>query len=120
MVIRTGDSPEELEKHWKIVCEVLELFQKHSYFLKLKKCVFETTEITFLGYKIGNRVAKVEETRMDGLHNWPQTLTCVKDMQQVLGVLGYQQPFIQGFAELAKPLTHLTKKGVLFEWTNKC
>ena len=26
MVIRTGDSPEELEKHRKIVCEVLNLF----------------------------------------------------------------------------------------------
>ena len=120
MVIGTGDSPDELEKHRKIVCEVLDLFRKHSYFLKLKKCVFETQEITFLGYKIGHGVAKVESTKMDGLRNWPRTLTCVKDVQQVIGVLGYQRPFIQGFAELAKPLTYLTKKGVPFNWTPEC
>ena len=120
MVIGMGNTPEEVQKHRKIVCEVLDLFRKHSYFLKLKKCVFETMEITFLGYKIGNGVAKIEETKMDGLQNWPRTLTCVKDVQQVLGVLGYQRPFIQGFADLAKPLTNLTKKGVPFEWTDKC
>ena len=120
MVIGTGDSPEELKKHRKIVCEVLDLFRKHSYFLKLKKCVFEVQEITFLGYKIGHRVAKVESTKMDSLRNWPRTLTCVKDVRQVLGVLGYQRPFIQGFVELAKPLTHLTKKGIPFNWTQEC
>ena len=38
----------------------------------------------------------------------------------MLGVLGYQCPFIQGFVKLAKPLTHLTKKGVPFKWTTKC
>ena len=37
-----------------------------------------------------------------------------------MGILGYQRPFIQGFAELAKPLTHLTKKGVPFNWTQEC
>ena len=67
MVIGTGNTPEEVQKHRKIVCEVLDLFRKHSYFLKLKKCVFETMEITFLGYKIRNGVAKIEETKMDGL-----------------------------------------------------
>ena len=71
MVIGTGDSPEEIEKYRRIVCKVLDLFQKHSYFLKLKKCVFKTKEIMFLGYKIGNGVAKIEETKMDRLHNWP-------------------------------------------------
>ena len=90
MVIGTGDSPKEVVKHRTIVNEVLDLFRKHSYFLKLKKYVFKTKEITFLGYKIGHGVAKIEETKMDGLCNWPQTLTCVKDVQQVLGVLGYQ------------------------------
>ena len=71
MVIRTGDSPKEVKKHRKIMCEVLDLFRQHSYFLKLKKCVFETKEITFLRYKIGHGIAKVESTKMDGLQNWP-------------------------------------------------
>jgi hypothetical protein len=30
--------------------------------------------------------------------------------------LGYQRPFIQGYAQLAKHLTDLTQKGVVFKW----
>jgi RNase H-like domain found in reverse transcriptase len=35
-------------------------------------------------------------------------------------VFGYQQPFIRGFADIAKPLTELTKKDVPFTWTPRC
>ena len=33
-----------------------------------------------------------------------------KDVQIVLGILGYQRPQIRGFAKIAKPLVELTKK----------
>jgi RNase H-like domain found in reverse transcriptase len=37
-----------------------------------------------------------------------------------LGVLGYQRPFIRGFAHLAHPITQLLKKEQKFEWTDEC
>ena len=37
----------------------------------------------------------------------------------MLGILGYQQPFIQGYATLARPLTELTKKAVPFIWEER-
>lgn len=120
MCIGTGDSEEELAKHCQIVCKVLDLFEKHSYFLKLSKCVFEAQEIKFLGFQIGHRVASINHSKMDRLCNWPWILNSVKEVWQVLGVLGYQWSFIQDFATLAQPLTWLTKKGVPFEWTSKC
>jgi len=36
-----------------------------------------------------------------------------------MGVLGYQRPFIPGFAAIAKPIIELTKKGTPFEWTEE-
>ncbi len=39
-------------------------------------------------------------------------------MQSTLGVLGYQRPFIPGFAHIAQPLTNLLKKGAAFTWTS--
>src|SRR6266850_870571 len=74
----------------------------------------------FLGFQVGYGVASIDQSKMDGLHNWPRTLSTVKEIRQVLGVLGYQRPFIQNFAEIARPLTQLTKKGIPFEWTQEC
>jgi hypothetical protein len=71
------------------------------YFLKLSKCVFEAREIEFLGFKIGYGVARIDQSKMDGLREWPRTLSTVKEVRQVLGVLGYQRPFIKDFAALA-------------------
>jgi hypothetical protein len=35
-------------------------------------------------------------------------------------VLGFQRPFIPGFADIAKPLTTLLKKNLEFQWTEDC
>ena len=40
----------------------------------------------------------------------------LKGVRQFLGMVGYYRPFIQNFATLAKPLTDLTKKDVVFRW----
>ena len=32
----------------------------------------------------------------------------------------YYRRFVSGFAREAEPLTQLTRKGVTFEWCNKC
>jgi hypothetical protein len=120
MCVGTGDSPKELAKHRKIVHELLDLFEQHSYFLKLSKFVFEACEIEFLGFKIGNGVARIDQSKMDRLREWPRTLSMVKEVRQVLGILGYQRPFIKDFAALARPLTALTKKETPFIWTQEC
>jgi len=118
--IGTGNMLEELVKHRLIVHELLDLFEKHSYFLKLFKCVFEAKEIEFLEFQVGYSVASIDQSKMDGLHNWPRTLSTIKEIRQVLGILGYQRLFIQNFTEIARPLTQLTKKGIPFKWTQEC
>jgi hypothetical protein len=37
-----------------------------------------------------------------------------------LGAFGYNHPFVRGYANIIRPLTHLTKKDVPFEWTEDC
>ena len=43
-----------------------------------------------------------------------------KVIQQFLGLANYYCRFIQGFAELAKPLHRLTERNVSFTWTKEC
>ena len=106
--------------HQQIVGELLDIFQENFYFLCPAKCEFEVSKIECLGLIVDGTTLSVDPKKADGLHNWPRTLSTVKEVQSVLGVLGYQQPFIPHYADIARPLTTLTKKNNPFIWTPEC
>ena len=109
-----------LPQHQQIVGELLSIFQQHSYFLRPVKCEFKVTKIECLGLVVDGDTLSIDPKKADGLHNWPRTLSTVKEVQSVLGVLGYQHPFIPHYADIARPLTALTKKNHPFSWTPEC
>jgi hypothetical protein len=50
---------------------------------------------------------------------WP-TPTTVKDVQSFLGFANFYRRFIASFSVSAKPLTSLTKKDTIFNWSPEC
>ena len=44
----------------------------------------------------------------------------VTEVRSFLGLAGYYQQFVKGFFVIASLITKLLRKGVKFEWTNKC
>jgi hypothetical protein len=48
--IATTNTPEGQALHEDIVHAFLELLEKHLYFLKALKCVFEKNHVNFLGF----------------------------------------------------------------------
>jgi RNase H-like domain found in reverse transcriptase/Reverse transcriptase (RNA-dependent DNA polymerase) len=106
--------------HRKIVHEVLELLEKESFFLKPLKCKFEQESIDYLGIVVSKGTVQIDPTKQNGLAVWPRKLTSVKQVRSMLGVLGYQRPFIPRFVHLARPLTQLLRKEKKFKWTDEC
>ncbi|GKB29543.1 putative reverse transcriptase domain-containing protein [Tanacetum coccineum] len=41
------------------------------------------------------------------------------EIRQFLRLAGYYRRFIEGFSEIAKPMTKITQKKVAFEWGDK-
>jgi hypothetical protein len=68
----------------------LNILEQHSYFLKVSKCEFEKKRMEFLGFQVGEGTVKIDPSKIGGITNWPQKLNSVKEVRQVLGVLGYQ------------------------------
>ena len=117
MVVATKGN---LPRHQQIVGELLDIFQQNSYFLRPAKCEFEVNKIECLGLVVDGDTLSIDKKKADGLHNWPRTLSTVKEVRSVLGVLGYQHPFIPHYVDIARPLTTLTKKNHPFVWTPEC
>jgi len=115
-IIATPDGEEGLALHWEITDAFLDLLQKLLYFLKLGKCEFEKNSIKFLGWLIMPNGITVDPAKAAGLADWPRQLHNVKELWHTLGILGYQRPFIRGYAQLAKPLIDLTWKEITFKW----
>ena len=45
---------------------------------------------------------------------------CTKEIKQFLGLTGYYRKFVPRFADISRPITRLTKKEIVFNWTQGC
>src|SRR6266851_4730350 len=63
---RDGETHEEhLERHRRIVNEVLAILEQNSLFLNIDKCEFEQPHIDFLGIHVENNQMKMEDAKID-------------------------------------------------------
>ena len=62
---------------------------------------------------------RVDPTKIEAVVNWkpPRNAT---EVRCFLGLAGYYRRFVRGFFVIASPLTKLLRKGIKFEWTDKC
>lgn len=104
------------EQHLADLKEILDRLQSAGLTLKLSKCQFCLSDLTFLGYRVSP----------SGIHRNPDKLravmdflTSVKHVRQFLGLTGYYRRFVQDYARHAEPLFALTKKDLPFNWDNK-
>jgi len=96
------------EEHTKHVHRVLERLQQHHLFANLKKCVFNTQEVSFLGYIISPKGIHMEPSRVAAIRDWPVPQS-VKDIQVFLGFAGFYRRFVKGYSRITAPLTDLLK-----------
>jgi hypothetical protein len=116
----TKDNEAGIALHKEMIHTFLATCKEKSYFLKASKCEIMQPQITLLGWLVTREGLKIDSSKVTGISEWPCMLTSVKQVRKMLGVLGYQCPFIQEFAQIARPIMELTKKSKPFEWTTEC
>ena len=87
------------------------------YFSK-SKMKFMKSRLKFLGHVVGEGGCRPQQDKVAAVRDWPP-LTSVTHVRQFLGLAGYYRKYIQGFSDLAQPLTRLTKGAVEWEWGPK-
>ena len=84
--------------------------------LSPQKCTLLQREVKFLGHVIGPSGVSTDPEKTKVVKTWP-TPTNLSELRSFLGVCSYYRRFVKGFADIARPLHHLTGKGVPFEWS---
>lgn len=87
--------------------------------LKLEKCKFAMPTVTFVGHCIGSGRHGPDPSKVACVESMKTPIT-KKEVRQILGFFSYFRSYIDKFAEIAKPLTDLTRKQVpnKFLWTD--
>jgi hypothetical protein len=75
--------------------------------------------VSFLGHVISGEGISADPSKIQAVVEWKRPTT-VTEIRSFLGLAGYYRRFIEGFAQLAAPMTQLTRKGVKFTWTETC
>ena len=101
--------------HVAAVTDILEMAQEHDLYFKLKKCIFHTESIDYLGVILEKGVTRMDPVKITGIHDWP-TPKNVQDVCSFLGFCNFYRSFIKGFSTTARPLNELTRKDKTWHW----
>jgi len=101
-----------LEQHLEHLHLVFNLLAKGQWKLKLSKCSFAQTKISYLGHIISSVGVSTDPTKLEAIAHWPTA--SVKELRSFLGLAGYYRRFVRHFGIISKPLTNLLKKHALF------
>ncbi len=99
--------------------ETFALLKENGVKLNLSKCEMAKTEVTFLGHKISQEGSQPDPKNVEAVLEMKPP-TKVKEVRRFLGMAGFYRKHISNFAQIATPLTNLTKKDQPFLWTDKC
>ena len=115
ILIFSPDNKTHLE-HLEVVFQRL---KEADLKLKASKCNFFKKHIQYLGHLVSGEGIEPLPEKLEAVRKMPPPTT-PKEIRQFLGLVGYYRKFVPKFADIARPLTNLTKLDVPYEWTNRC
>ncbi|KAL5764630.1 hypothetical protein ACOSQ2_017224 [Xanthoceras sorbifolium] len=92
------------QEHLSHLRTVLKILVTNSLYAKESKCQFGVRQVDYLGHVISEDGVAVDPTNIQAVMEWPIPTTA-KGVRGFLGLAGYYRKFIQGFGNIAAPLT---------------
>ena len=107
------------EEHLLHLEEVFCWLRKAGLKMKQSRCDFFKSQILYLGHLISEDGICPLPDKLDSIKNI-LVLKCIKEIKQFLCLTGYYRKFVPRFADISRPLTKLTKKEKVFNWSPEC
>ena len=104
-----------LAQHLLDVEEVLEIFRRRQLYAKSSKCEFGRQELGFLGHRLSKEGVSVDPRKVQSIVEWATPTSCT-EVRRFTGLANYYRRFVEGYAEIAAPLTALGSPTARFTW----
>ena len=106
---------DNIQQHERIVKKVLKCLEEHDLFAQPEKCTFSVKEVEFLGMIVSREGIKMDDSKVKAIKEWSTPKT-VRGVRSFLGLANFYHRFIEGYAQVTRPLNDLTKKDTPFAW----
>uniref|UniRef100_A0A1I7XQE0 Reverse transcriptase domain-containing protein n=1 Tax=Heterorhabditis bacteriophora TaxID=37862 RepID=A0A1I7XQE0_HETBA len=101
------------DEHLQDVDEVLGKIEAIRMKLKASKCLFAQPEVKFLGFVLSEKGIRPNSDKTFAIDNYP-TPKDLNEVRAFIGMTSFFWRFIPNYAQVAAPLTDLTKKKPCF------
>ena len=108
-----------LEEHRRYIREVLLRRWNNKLYAHGDKCSFLGDTIEYLGFILSPNSLSISPGKVSTILEWPE-LCKVKDIQSFLGFANCYRRFISDYSKIIVLLTHLTRKGTLWDFSDAC
>ena len=102
-----------IETHLQHIRILFQRLREADLKLKDSKCNYFKTHVQYLGHLVSGKGIKPLPEKLESIKKMPASTT-PKEIKQFLGLVGYYRKFIPRFADIARPMTNLTKTGCSF------
>ena len=109
----------DIETHLQHMRTLFQRLREADLKLKNSKCNYFKTHVQYLGHLVSGKGIKPLPEKLESIKKMPAPTT-PKEIKQFLGLVGYYRKFIPRFADIARPMTNLTKQDIPVEWTVQC